>query len=564
MSLKALRRNDATGNQLIANRLKTGNLAQGANETSVKWMERMLEIAGFKPGKRDNSFDGATAKALREFQQARGLPVTGELDAKTFAALKDVQKRVRDNHGKPFFGAGQKGTAVQTAEKQLRKLGYDVGKVDGIFDGQLAKAVTEFKKDQKNLGGNSMLGKASLRERKKEVDAFAHAPYRGRVTKEHKAHKRLDALTQTEAAKKNSEGLTGIGAGSSKRAIANVQAHLRRAGFDPKRTDGVFDERTEAALEAFQRKAKLPETGRVGPGTWKKLAATTFLAKSGTSPAQRLGEKSQAVLNTEKLMRKLGYKSVKADGIFDKATQAASRKFEKRFPGMGDDGRIGAGQLKRMKQVLRAKEHPGSGPTLKKGYKGAPVKRLQQRLEKMGFDVGKVDGVFGEGTRKAVIRFERAFGLKADGVVGKGTWKYLAIRAHGKVIKPGAGGAIRAGGGWGGSEGVADAAKSIARSMGIPVTSTKRNLADTIRVGSSTGSDHYTGNTSAYAVDFGVAGSRGDALAQALCRKYGIPTSAIGTFNRYTITVDGKRYSLQLLWKVSGHYDHVHLGIRRA
>ena len=127
-----------------------------------------------------------------------------------------------------------------------------------------------------------------------------------------------------------------------------------------------------------------------------------------------------------------------------------------------------------------------------------------------------------------------------------------------------AGGGIHAGKGWGGSEGVADAAKQIAAGMGVPVTSQKRDLAATQRVGSSTGSDHFTGNSNAFAVDLGVSGAKGDQLAKAIAQKYGIPESNIGTFNRHTITVDGQRYSLQLLWKVAGHFDHVHLGIRKV
>jgi hypothetical protein len=68
----------------------------------------------------------------------------------------------------------------------------------------------------------------------------------------------------------------------------------------------------------------------------------------------------------------------------------------------------------------------------------------------------------------------------------------------------------------------------------------------------------------AFATDFGVSGRKGDELARAIEKKYAIPASSIGTYNRHTITVDGKKYSVQLLWKVQGHYDHVHLGIRRA
>lgn len=118
--------------------------------------------------------------------------------------------------------------------------------------------------------------------------------------------------------------------------------------------------------------------------------------------------------------------------------------------------------------------------------------------------------------------------------------------------------------GWGGSEGMADAAKKIAKQMGIPVTSQKRNAQQTANANSTKNSDHYTGNKNAFAVDFGVSGKKGDKLAKAIAKKYGIPARNIGTFNKHTVEIDGKKYALQLLWKVSGHYDHVHLGIRRV
>ncbi|MDP2269197.1 MAG: peptidoglycan-binding domain-containing protein [Archangium sp.] len=204
--------------------------------------------------------------------------------------------------------------------------------------------------------------------------------------------------------------------------------------------------------------------------------------------------------------------------------------------------------------------------------RGSDVTRLQQALTTRGFNPRGVDGAFGNNTRAAVIAFQRAQGITADGIVGPDTSQRLFGSREAKYFDgvsdfngvPANPGNVNAGRGWGGSEGVADAAKSVARSMGIPVTSEKRNLAETHRVGSTTGSDHYTGNTNAYATDFGVSGARGDDLARRLADTYGIPRSSIGTYNRHTITVDGQRYSVQLLWKVSGHYDHVHLGIRRA
>ena len=200
-------------------------------------------------------------------------------------------------------------------------------------------------------------------------------------------------------------------------------------------------------------------------------------------------------------------------------------------------------------------------PTQREGDSGPLVRVIQAALNNNGFNVGAADGDFGPKTKQAVMNFQRSRGLGADGIVGPMTWAALGEASGGTSSGTGT---ITAGGPWGGSQNVANAAKAIAADMRIPVTSQKRNLADTHRVGSSISSDHYTGNTTAFAVDFGVAGARGDQLARAIATKYGIPQGNIGTFNSHVINVTGAKYRLQLLWRVKGHFDHVHLGIRRA
>ena len=61
-------------------------------------------------------------------------------------------------------------------------------------------------------------------------------------------------------------------------------------------------------------------------------------------------------------------------------------------------------------------------PTLKKGSKGQAVKDLQEALNTLGFDAGKVDGVFGPATERAVKKFQSSVGIDADGIVGRVTW----------------------------------------------------------------------------------------------------------------------------------------------
>jgi len=60
------------------------------------------------------------------------------------------------------------------------------------------------------------------------------------------------------------------------------------------------------------------------------------------------------------------------------------------------------------------------------GDRGSDVLLLQRRLNQLGSNVGE-DGIFGTGTRAAVVAFQGANGLRPDGVVGEKTRAALGI-----------------------------------------------------------------------------------------------------------------------------------------
>jgi predicted chitinase len=71
--------------------------------------------------------------------------------------------------------------------------------------------------------------------------------------------------------------------------------------------------------------------------------------------------------------------------------------------------------------ALRLKRPPSSGPQ---------VRKLQQRLKALGYDVGSVDGVFGPSTDRCVKAFQDDHGLAADGLVGPATTAALVSAKH--------------------------------------------------------------------------------------------------------------------------------------
>jgi N-acetylmuramoyl-L-alanine amidase len=53
--------------------------------------------------------------------------------------------------------------------------------------------------------------------------------------------------------------------------------------------------------------------------------------------------------------------------------------------------------------------------------RGDDVADLQLRLSTLGFDTGRVDGIFGDLTSRALAEFQRNAGLPVDGILGGAT-----------------------------------------------------------------------------------------------------------------------------------------------
>ena len=135
-----------------------------------------------------------------------------------------------------------------------------------------------------------------------------------------------------------------------------------------------------------------------------------------------------AVKTLQDKLNALGYNSGNVDGIFGAKTYAAVTAFQK-ANSLGVDGIVGKltwGKLYGISPAMPVETTTVVGrPMVSYGSRGDAVRKLQELLNALGYDCGSVDGIFGSKTKAAVLAFQKANGLGADGIVGPLTWAKL-------------------------------------------------------------------------------------------------------------------------------------------
>lgn len=131
-----------------------------------------------------------------------------------------------------------------------------------------------------------------------------------------------------------------------------------------------------------------------------------------------LGAAGPAVRDVQSRLGTLGFSWESDDpAVFGPATQAAVRAFQQ-SRGLHADGLV-------RDETWRALVEAGRSLGDRRLYltepllRGDDVRELQDRLNRLGFDAGYVDGVFGRQTAAAVREFQLNVGLRVDGIAGR-------------------------------------------------------------------------------------------------------------------------------------------------
>ena len=151
-----------------------------------------------------------------------------------------------------------------------------------------------------------------------------------------------------------------------------------------------------------------------------------------------LGDRGTEVHDIQQRLVTLGehIEPSELDGTYGPSTERAVRAFQERRS-LRVDGRVGPdtwGQLVEAGYRLGDRTLYLRAPF----QRGDDVRSLQRKLNALGFDAGKEDGLFGARTDRAIREFQRNVGHTSDGIVGEETLTTL------ERLRPSASGPSRA------------------------------------------------------------------------------------------------------------------------
>jgi N-acetylmuramoyl-L-alanine amidase len=139
----------------------------------------------------------------------------------------------------------------------------------------------------------------------------------------------------------------------------------------------------------------------------------------------RVGDRGPEVMDIQSRLTALGalVDDEERDGTFGSSTEAAVRSFQ-RERHLRIDGLVGPDTWE---QLVEAGWQLGDRTLYHRAplFRGDDVRELQRKLNALGFDSGKEDGLYGPRTDGALRLFQRNVGDEPDGIVGPHTLSVL-------------------------------------------------------------------------------------------------------------------------------------------
>lgn len=94
-----------------------------------------------------DEFDARTERAVRAFQQSRGLSVDGRVGTETWQALDAARWRLGARNLYHSVSEPLIGEDIRSLQERLLEMGYDVGRADAVYGVRTARALAQFQRE---------------------------------------------------------------------------------------------------------------------------------------------------------------------------------------------------------------------------------------------------------------------------------------------------------------------------------------------------------------------------------------------------------------------------------
>ena len=123
------------------------SIRRGARGAAVAEIRGILVVLDLLDAAPSVEFDEATERAVRAFQQSRGLSVDGQVGDETWRALDAARWRLGKRALYRTVADPLIGDDVRQLQERLLEMGFNAGRADGIYGGHTAHAVGQFQRE---------------------------------------------------------------------------------------------------------------------------------------------------------------------------------------------------------------------------------------------------------------------------------------------------------------------------------------------------------------------------------------------------------------------------------
>ena len=288
-------------------------LRLGGSGTHVKKVQTYLKKLGYYSSSVSGRYGSATESAVRLFQTANALSVTGSADGATRAVLYSKSAVTRAKYDEMNYLTplkyGAESAQVTQLQEKLQSKGFYWSEPNGRFDTQTKYSVKLFQV----ANGYSPSGSAS-----RTLRALLNSG-------SSQSFELLTKSAQTKAlSTKSKAGLD----------VAALQVRLRELGYYKGIISGVYSTSVVTAVKYFQsfNYPAIKVTGSADTATRTLMndntKALSYAAVCG-SDTLKTGNKGDAVVTLQNKLKSLGYYNGSADGVYDSGVASAVKLFQK-------------------------------------------------------------------------------------------------------------------------------------------------------------------------------------------------------------------------------------------